>query len=136
MVDQSDLVMWAAIGVAVVAAFMLLRLGRRAAPQADPARASPAAPAPPQADENLLLKFVQDSDGNRRGETVAFEGNEVVMKGPQGFFLVPADRLKLEGDTVRVVGHVEWDAARAAGEAWRTRSTKVIEYSESELPKD
>jgi hypothetical protein len=48
--------------------------------------------------------------------------------------MAPLASFNREGDGVMVTGPVDWEQAAKDGEAWRERSTKVIEYDESEIP--
>lgn len=86
--------------------------------------------------EELLLKFVADGDGTRRGETVAVEEGKLILKNGPDFFAAPLESFEDAGDEVKVVGPVDWEAAKAEGEAWRDRSHKPVDYDESELPPD
>lgn len=122
------------VGVLVIV-FLMWRLARQAPGKPTPAAAAPAAAGEP-AHESLLLRFVQDESGQRVGETVAIDGDRVVVKTPAGFVEVPAAKLQAKGDAVRLESGVDWDEARRLGDAWRERSHKVISYSETELPKD
>lgn len=84
--------------------------------------------------EDLLLKFVEDADGKRYGETVAVEEGSLIIKDGQDFYKAPVDRFEGSPQGVLVKDDVDWEAAKEAGEAWRERSTKVIEYDEEEIP--
>jgi hypothetical protein len=85
---------------------------------------------------DLLLKFVVDADGTRRGETVAVDGQRLIVKDGPVFFSAPLDAFEARGEDVAVTGPVDWEAAKVEGEAWRERNHKVITYTEAELPKD
>lgn len=86
--------------------------------------------------DELLLRFVVDAAGQRQGETVAVDGDRIILKTPTGFASVPASRLKPEGASLRLEGEMDWAEAQREGEAWRTRSHKEITYSAEEIPKD
>jgi hypothetical protein len=133
MEPERALVVYAALAVAVIALILMWRLSRGGArPVA--AGAGPAAPS--AASDELLLKFVVDSGGQRRGETVAVDGDRLILKTPDGFASLASAQLKPEGATLRIEGDVDWDDARKAGEAWRTRSYKEITYSPDEVPQE
>jgi len=130
----NEVALGAAIVTAVIAFALMWRLSRSA-------RATPAGAAAPSMEtgaprDDLLLRFVHDASGARRGETVAVEGAHVILKTPEGFAAVPAERLKAEGPTLRLEGEVDWEAARREGEAWRSRSHKEITYTSDEIPQD
>lgn len=129
---DSPLVMYAALATAAVCIVLMWRLSRSVA---RPVAASAGAPAAAARDD-LLLKFVVDASGGRRGETVAVDGERLVLKTPEGFASLPADRFKADGANLKVEGDVDWVAARAAGEEWRSRSYKEITYSADEVPKE
>lgn len=132
---QSDVVMYAALAVAAIAGVLMWLASR-------PGNAAPAAAGKASSDlpvaggEEFLLKFVVDSTGTRKGETVAVDGDRIIVKAPDGFASVPSARLRAEGGSLVLDGAVDWDAARRDGEAWRERSYKEITYKPEELPKD
>jgi hypothetical protein len=86
--------------------------------------------------EGMLLRFLDDESGTRIGETVALEGDEFIVKGPNGFLAVPTASVREEGKGLRLTQSFDPTSARQKGEAWRERSHKVITYADSELPKD
>lgn len=133
MAVPSNLVFWLALLVALAALAGMWKLSRSVRPQ-------PVADAGAGTDdshaEDLLLRFVVDASGQRRGETVALEGDQVVVKTPEGFLLVGRHQLHSEGATLLLAEDLDWGAARQAGEAWRQRSHKEIAYRPEELPQD
>jgi hypothetical protein len=88
------------------------------------------------AHEKLLLRFVEDQQGLRIGESVAAEGDDLIVKDGKGFLAIPASGVAESGEGLRLTAPIDESAARQRGEAWRAKSHKVISYSESELPKD
>lgn len=122
-----------ALLAALVLAFLMWSLVRKT-PRAVPAGTA-AAPAQ-ETDDSLLLKFITDENGEKLGETVAVEGDRVLLKVSDGFVSVPAAKVKHEAGALRLDFGVDWDEAKRLGEEWRSRSHKVITYSEAELPKD
>ena len=86
--------------------------------------------------EGMLLRFLDDESGARVGETVAVEGDDFIIKDPKGFLAIPTASVREEGKGLRLTQRFDEVSAREKGEAWRTRSHKVITYSESELPKE
>jgi len=84
--------------------------------------------------EGDLLKFVVDEAGNRKGETVALEGDAFILKTSEGFARVPTHAIEAQGAELKVKGDVDWAQARRDGEAWRERSHKVVPYRPEELP--
>lgn len=126
----------ALIALAGVLILLLLMwsMARRVAPKPAPPTAAMAAPE--SLHESLILRFVTDEQGERLGETVSLDGDRVILKVKDGFVSVPASKIKDQGGNLQLDFGVDWDEARRLGEEWRARSHKVIEYSESELPKD
>lgn len=124
---------WISLLVAAVAAYLMLSLGRRA-------KATAAAEAPTGAgaagDEALLLRFVVDEAGERRGETVALDGDAFILKTADGFCRLGKDQIQDQGGTLRLVGPVDWESSKRDGDAWRVRSHKEITYTPEELPRD
>jgi hypothetical protein len=113
--------------VCLVAVVVLLRRVR-AAPKPQ-ASVGP----PPDTDSKLVAREVRDEGGRRVGETVRVEGDEVVVKQEGAFLMVAKANLHEDADKLRAEG-VDWDAARAKGEAWRQRQEDVMRYDEKGLP--
>ncbi len=135
MVYENETMMWVALGLAGLATLLMWQLGRGA--KAKPTMAdAPGGGAAGAGFDHLLLRFVHDASGERKGETVAVEGDQVIVKNQEAFFQVPANQLEESGAGLKIAGDLDWDAARRAGEAWRERSHKVIEYRPDEVPKD
>ena len=86
--------------------------------------------------EKMLLRFVEDEKGARVGETVAVEGDQMIVKAPGGFLAVPTSQLSESGAGLKLTGTFDEAAAKSAGEAWRVKSHKVITYDAKELPSD
>lgn len=124
-----DVVAYLAIFAVIL--FLLVRLATKA-------RSSPSATTTPQENphEAKLLRFIDDESGTRVGETVAIEGDDFIVKGPQGFLAIPVTSVREEGKGLRLTQTFDEVEARRKGESWKERSHKVITYSESELPKD
>jgi hypothetical protein len=87
---------------------------------------------------DVLSRFVENADGERVGETVGMDGRFVIVKGrdPVRFHAIPRDALVLQGETFKVDRAVDWPAAATAGEAWREKQHRVVEYGAHELPED
>lgn len=125
---------WITLAGVALLVYLMWTLARKARPVAE--TPAPAAAPADEAHEGLLLRFVTDEQGNRLGETVAVDGDRVVLKVKDGFVAVPADKIKAAGSSLQLDYGVDWTEAKQVGEAWRERAHKVITYSESELPKD
>jgi hypothetical protein len=119
------------LAVFVIVVVLLIRMSTKARKDAAQAVASQENP-----NERFVLKFVEDPNGVRIGETVAVEGDEAILKDARGFLAVPVADLSEAGEGLKLGRPIDETAARQRGEAWRERSHKVITYNESELPKD
>ena len=65
----------------------------------------------------LLVKFARH-EGAVVGETVALDGDRLVLKQAGVFKSVPAAQAKVEGGEVVLSGPIDWPAAEQAGAAW------------------
>lgn len=84
--------------------------------------------------ERLLLRFVDDPSGRRVGETMAVDGDDLVVKDASGFLVVAAADVEENGPGLRLKTPLDETEARRKGDAWKERSHKVITYEASELP--
>lgn len=113
----------------VLVVIMLIRAAGSARKAHEAQAAAEEAPA-----DRLLLRFVEDPQGRRVGETVAVEGDDLVLKDAAGFLVVPVGSVEENGPGLKMKEPLDESAARRKGDAWRERSHKVITYQESELP--
>jgi hypothetical protein len=65
----------------------------------------------------LLVKFARH-EGSIVGETVALDGDLLVLKQAGVFKAVPARQAEARGDDVVLTGAIDWAAAEAAGREW------------------
>lgn len=72
--------------------------------------------------DEILSRFVLDTEGKRKGETVSTEGDRLVIMEAGEFYMVPMSIAELEGRFVRLKGKVNWKRAKALGERWRSRN--------------
>ncbi len=97
--------------------------------------ASPDAPGSDEEEGDIedawLLKFVQH-EGGVVGETVARDGDQLILKQAGVFKAVPIAQATVHGDEVVLKGDIDWDAAIAAGSAWHASNTKGIDPLVSE----
>lgn len=122
MSAHTNPVVWAFVLIALIALGLLWSLGRQA--KVGAGTAAPASNALQAGQhESLLLRFVEDPDGTRRGETVALHEGRVVLKTPEGFCVVDTSQLdEGSGGNLRLGADIDWERARADGEAWRQHS--------------
>ncbi len=83
----------------------------------------------PEADEDhgiedaWLLKFVRHG-GNIVGETVARDGDLLILKQAGVFKTVPKAMATIAGDEVVLAGDIDWEASIADGTRWHEAHTK------------
>jgi hypothetical protein len=65
----------------------------------------------------LLVKFARH-EGAIVGETVALDGDRLILKQAGLFKAVPAAQAKVDGEEVVLTGPIDWPAAEQAGMAW------------------
>lgn len=85
---------------------------------------------------DVLSRFVFDAAGEKVGETVAMDGDKVIIKHGATFSAVPRRSLSEGDEGFNLAADVDLDAARAAGADWKARQHKEITYSADELPED
>lgn len=71
----------------------------------------------------MLSRFAVH-DGDVVGETVAVDGDRLILKQVGVFKAVPVAAASLDGDEVRLDGDIDWAAAEAAGTAWLEANRK------------
>jgi hypothetical protein len=74
---------------------------------------------PQQFEDFLLSRFLVDKNDNILGESIGFEGLNVVIKHKDKFYLIPRAAIKLKGGKLILIKNVDWVAAKAMGEGWR-----------------
>ena len=74
---------------------------------------------PQEFEDFLLSRFLVDKNDNILGESIGFEGPNVVIKHKDKFYLIPRPAIRLRGGKLILIKHVDWVAARAMGEGWR-----------------
>lgn len=72
----------------------------------------------------LLVKFARH-DGSIVGETVALDGDRLILKQAGVFKSVPARQAEMRGDDVVLTGAIDWTAAEAAGREWHEARRKA-----------
>ena len=82
----------------------------------------------------LLVKFARH-EGSIVGETVAIDGDRLIVKQAGSFKAVPVAQAKVEGDDVVLTGAIDWPAAEQAGAAWHQSTRKADAGVSGELTK-
>ena len=109
--------------------FLVIVLNNVAAMRARSRARAVAAAAPGGADEGssanpLLVKFARH-EGSIVGETVALDGDRLILKQAGVFKAVPARQAEVQGDDVVLSGDIDWPAAEAAGREWHEARRKA-----------
>ena len=96
-----------------------------------PLQARPAADGAEEPSVDARLSRFVVHEGNVVGETVAVEGDQLVLKQAGAYKLVPAAQTELAGDELQLRGDIDWKAAEAAGAAWHESNSKGVDDSVS-----
>lgn len=78
----------------------------------------------------LLVKFARH-EGSVVGETVAIQGDQLILKQAGMFKAVPKAQAEVRGDEVVLSGHIDWVKAATDGAAWHAshRAAAIPEVS-------
>ncbi|MGA1793550.1 MAG: DUF5749 family beta-barrel protein [Thermoplasmatota archaeon] len=71
--------------------------------------------------DEYLSRFLKDKKGDVKGETIDFEGDDLVVKKGDEFFRVPISSVELEEEFLMLKKRVDWKKAKVMGEKWRKR---------------
>ncbi|HJQ93884.1 MAG TPA: DUF5749 family beta-barrel protein [Candidatus Thermoplasmatota archaeon] len=82
----------------------------------------------------LLVKFARH-EGSIVGETVAIDGDRLIVKQAGSFKAVPVAQAAVEGDDVVLTGAIDWAAAEMAGAEWHQSTRKADAGVSGELTK-
>ena len=82
----------------------------------------------------LLVKFARH-DGSIVGETVAIDGDRLILKQAGSFKAVPISQAEVQGDDVVITGVVDWGTAAQQGTAWHESTRKADAGVSGELTK-
>ena len=103
----------------------------RARMQARQAKATPGHEGPVHP---LLVKFARH-EGSIVGETVAIDGDRLILKQAGAFTAVPIAPAAVEGEDVVLAGAIDWESAAKAGAAWHESTRKADAGVSGELTK-
>jgi hypothetical protein len=82
----------------------------------------------------LLVKFARH-DGSIVGETVAIDGDRLILKQAGQFKAVPIAQAEVKGDDVVLTGLIDWAAAAKAGSEWHASTRKADHGVSGDLTK-
>jgi len=74
--------------------------------------------------EKLICRFVVDGKGKKIGESIALDGDILIIKRGKEFIGVPLKHIDDEGEYLKVKGLVSMDKARKLGRRWEERYEK------------
>ena len=81
-----------------------------------------------ESEENsLLCRFVLDGVGEKVGESIAIDGDIIIIKARDKYLGVPLKHVEEDGKMLMVKGLVDQDKAEEMGEHWRKASFNKIE---------
>jgi hypothetical protein len=107
-------------------AAMRARVQARSAKAGGPGHEGPVHP--------LLVKFARH-EGSIVGETVAIDGDRLILKQAGSFKAVPLSQAEVQGDDVVISGVVDWGTAAQQGTAWHESTRKADAGVSGELTK-
>ena len=76
---------------------------------------------------NLLCRFVLDGLGEKVGESVAIDGDIIVIKAGKKYLGVPLKHIEEEEKTLLVKGLVDQSKAEEMGENWRQKALGKVD---------
>ncbi len=71
--------------------------------------------------DEYLSRFVKDKKEEIRGETIGFEGKDLIIKLEDNFYKIPIASVELSGDVLNLKKKVDWKKAKTQGEKWRKK---------------
>jgi len=76
--------------------------------------------------DELLSLFIKSDSGEVIGESIGVEGEMLVVKSGERFYLLPLSAVKKEEGELLLVGQVDWERAQREGESWRSRELDYL----------
>jgi hypothetical protein len=76
---------------------------------------------PKEFKDEYLSRFVKDKKNKIRGETIGFEGKDLILKLENDFFRIPISAVELVEDVLNLKKRVDWKKAKIQGEKWRKK---------------
>jgi len=74
--------------------------------------------------DEYLCRFVADSKGNIIGESVAMDGDVVIIKVGKNFIGIPVKHIEDDGKVLKIKGLFNFDKAEELGKKWAERYEK------------
>lgn len=76
---------------------------------------------PEEFKDEYLSRFVKDKKDKIRGETIGFEGKDLIIKKENSFYKVPISSVELVEDVLNLRKRIDWKKAKIQGEKWRKK---------------
>jgi hypothetical protein len=76
---------------------------------------------PSEFKDEYLSRFVKDEGEEIKGETIGFEGKDIIIKKENEFYRIPLTKVELEEEYVMLKGRINWKKAKVQGEKWRKK---------------
>ncbi len=74
---------------------------------------------------DILCQFVFNGKGEKVGETIAFDGDLVIIKAKEKYYAVPLKHVETKDGRLTVMGVTDWTIAEQLAEKWKDRSSKL-----------
>ncbi len=117
--DQTVTYSLAAVGVLIVGVTLFNARMAKREQEAGPKEEGPSR-------HDYLVKFARH-EGNVVGESVATEGDHLILKQAGVFKSVPLAAATIVGDEIVLAGDIDWPAAIEAGNVWHAANTKGVD---------
>ena len=76
---------------------------------------------PKEFKDEYLSRFVKDKKDDIRGETIGFEGKDLIIKNGDSFYKVPISSVELVEDVLNLQKKIDWKKDKVQGEKWRKK---------------
>jgi len=74
---------------------------------------------PSDFEDEILSRYLVDKKDNILGESIGIDGENLILKHKDKFYLIPRASVKLVGKKLVLKRKVDWVAALAKGEGWK-----------------
>lgn len=83
---------------------------------------------------SMLCRFVVDCGGKRIGETIAVDGDVLILKNGKEYLGLPISAVEAKDEGDLTVNEFDAAGAGAMGEVWRVKNFRLMRYGEDGLP--
>lgn len=74
---------------------------------------------------DILCQFVFSGKGEKVGETIAIDGDLVIIKAKEKYYAVPLKHVENKDGRLTVMGVADWSMAEQLAEKWKEKSKKL-----------